>query len=250
MHNFFWKPLFWPIFSKTLILHHPLKTVRKNISKKPYFYRLKKGGQVIDLTVAKLLTLKWAKCGQAIDPEAYFIYIYRHAHIHTHTHPRTHARTHTRTHTHRHMHAHTHTHTYVRTHTHTHTRTDTHTHTHKKKKNKHTHTKTNTHTHTHTRMRAHPPTHPRARTRHTHTHTHTHTHPHTHTHTHSSARTIPVWGKGWVYPKDRSSPRRPCLRFFILPMPTHACAKRKLASTAAIAHPLQRHLYATLARHH
>ena len=63
--------------SKTLILHHPLKTVHQKISQNPYFYRLKKGGQVIDPTVAKLLTLLCPKCGQVIDPTTYiYIYIY------------------------------------------------------------------------------------------------------------------------------------------------------------------------------
>ena len=72
---FFGNPFFdQKQLSKTLILHHPLKTVH-NKSQKTYFYRLKKGGQVIDLEVAKLLTLKWPKCGQVIDPTAY-IYIY------------------------------------------------------------------------------------------------------------------------------------------------------------------------------
>ena len=74
--HFFRKSLFWPnFFSKTLILHHPLKTVHQKISKKPYFYRLKKDGQVIDPTMARLLTLKWPKYGQVIDPTAH-IYIY------------------------------------------------------------------------------------------------------------------------------------------------------------------------------
>ena len=54
--------------SKTLILHHPLKTVHKKYPKTPIFIGSKKGGQVIDPTVAKLLTLKWPKCGQVIDP--------------------------------------------------------------------------------------------------------------------------------------------------------------------------------------
>ena len=43
VHNFFFgNPFFDQFFSKTLILHHPLKTVHQKISKKPYFYRLKK----------------------------------------------------------------------------------------------------------------------------------------------------------------------------------------------------------------
>ena len=51
--------------SKTLILPHPLKTVHKKTQKKTYFSTF---------TVAKLLTLKWPKCGQVIDPTTY-IYI-------------------------------------------------------------------------------------------------------------------------------------------------------------------------------
>ena len=54
--------------SKTLILHHPLKTVHKKSPKTPIFIGSKKGGQVIDPTVAKLLTLKWPKCGQVKEP--------------------------------------------------------------------------------------------------------------------------------------------------------------------------------------
>ena len=54
MHTFFGNLFFdQKQLSKTLILHHPLKTVHQKISKKPYLYRLKKGGQVIDPTVAK-----------------------------------------------------------------------------------------------------------------------------------------------------------------------------------------------------
>ena len=68
-------PFLTNFFSKTLILHHPLKTVHQKISKNPYVYRLKKDGQVIDPTMAKLLTLLWPKNGQVIDPTAY-IYIY------------------------------------------------------------------------------------------------------------------------------------------------------------------------------
>ena len=69
--------LFWPtFFSKTLILHHPLKTVHQKISKKPYFYRLKKKwpsywpyrGQVIDPTLAKMWPSYW--------PHSIYIYIY------------------------------------------------------------------------------------------------------------------------------------------------------------------------------
>ena len=72
VHHFFRKPLFWPnFFSKTLILHHPLKTVHKKISKKkPYFYRLKKRwpsywpyhGQVIDPKMAKKWPSYWPYC--------------------------------------------------------------------------------------------------------------------------------------------------------------------------------------------
>ena len=73
---FFRKPLFLTnFFSKTLVLHHPLKTVHQKISQKSYFYRLKKDGQVIDPTMARLSTLLWPKYGQVIDPTAH-IYIY------------------------------------------------------------------------------------------------------------------------------------------------------------------------------
>ena len=74
---FFGNPFFDQIFfSKTLILHHPLKTVHQKISQNPYFYGLKKkAGQVIDPSPARLLTLLWPKSGQVIDPTAY-IYIY------------------------------------------------------------------------------------------------------------------------------------------------------------------------------
>ena len=77
VHNFFFfgNPFFDQFFSKTLILHHPLKTVHKKSPKNPIFIGSKKGGQVIDPTVAKLLTLLWPKCGQVIDPTAY-MYMY------------------------------------------------------------------------------------------------------------------------------------------------------------------------------
>ena len=43
VHIFFSEtPFLTTFFSKTLILHHPLKTVHQKISKNPYFYRLKK----------------------------------------------------------------------------------------------------------------------------------------------------------------------------------------------------------------
>ena len=74
-HFFSETPFLTKFFSKTLILHHPLITVHQKISKKTYFYRLKKDGQVINSTMAKLLTLKWPKNGQVINPTAY-IYIY------------------------------------------------------------------------------------------------------------------------------------------------------------------------------
>ena len=53
--------------SKTQIVHHPLKTVHKKISKKTYFYRLKTRwpsywpyrGQVIDLKMAKMWPSYW-----------------------------------------------------------------------------------------------------------------------------------------------------------------------------------------------
>ena len=75
---FFGNPFFDQFFSKALILHHPLKTVHKKSPQNPIFIGSKKGGQVIDPKVAKLLTLLWPKNGQVIDPAAY-IYIYMHA---------------------------------------------------------------------------------------------------------------------------------------------------------------------------
>ena len=67
-------PFFDHFFSKTLILHHPLKTVHEKISQNPYFYRLKKSrpgywpypGQVIDPKMAKIRPGYWP----------YSIYIY------------------------------------------------------------------------------------------------------------------------------------------------------------------------------
>ena len=70
---FFGNPFFdQNYFSKTLILHHPLKIVHWKNSKKTYFYRLKKrwpsywpwGGQVIDLEMAKM----WPKRTQSQQP--------------------------------------------------------------------------------------------------------------------------------------------------------------------------------------
>ena len=76
VHIFFRKPFFWPIFfQKTLILHHPPETVHKKISQNPYFYSSKKGGQVIDPKVAKLLTLLWPKGGPSYWPYSIYIYI-------------------------------------------------------------------------------------------------------------------------------------------------------------------------------
>ena len=76
VHNFFVRNLFvdQKQLSKTLILHHPLKTVHTKSQKKTYFYRLKKrwpsywpyGGQVIDLKMAKMWPSYWP----------YSIYIY------------------------------------------------------------------------------------------------------------------------------------------------------------------------------
>ena len=52
VHNFFFgNPFFDQFFSKTLILHHPLKTVHKKSPKTPIFIGSKK--------VAKLLTQRW-----------------------------------------------------------------------------------------------------------------------------------------------------------------------------------------------
>ena len=78
VHNFFSEtPFLTKFFSKTLILHHPLITVHQKISKKTYFYGSKKDGQVINSTMAKLLTQLWPKNGQVINPTAcIYIYIY------------------------------------------------------------------------------------------------------------------------------------------------------------------------------
>ena len=71
----FGKPRFWPkaTFQNTNFAPPPENCALKKF-KQALFYRLRKGGQVIDLEVAKLLTLKTPKCGQVIDPTAY-IYI-------------------------------------------------------------------------------------------------------------------------------------------------------------------------------
>ena len=69
-------PFLTNFFSKTLILHHPLKIVHQKTPKKPFFYRLKKRwpsywpyhGQVIDPTLAK----KWP----SYRPYSIYIYIY------------------------------------------------------------------------------------------------------------------------------------------------------------------------------
>ena len=74
-HSFFGNPFFDQFFSKTLILHHPLKTVHQKISQKPYFSRLKKDGQVIDPTMAKLLTLLWPKMAKLLTLQHIYIYI-------------------------------------------------------------------------------------------------------------------------------------------------------------------------------
>ena len=54
--------------------------MHKKSPKTPIFIGSKKGGQVIDPKVAKLLTLLWPKNGQVIDPTAYiYISFYAHA---------------------------------------------------------------------------------------------------------------------------------------------------------------------------
>ena len=69
-----------PLLTKNNFLKHtnseppPAKCA---LNKKTIFIGPKKSGQVIDLEVAKLLTLKWPKCGQVIDPTAH-IYIHIH----------------------------------------------------------------------------------------------------------------------------------------------------------------------------
>ena len=78
MHIFFRKPFFDQFFFKnTNFAPPPENCAQKNLPKTPIFIGSKKDGQVIDPTMAKLLTLKWPKYGQAIDPTAYiYIYIY------------------------------------------------------------------------------------------------------------------------------------------------------------------------------
>ena len=64
-------------FKNTNVAPPPENCAPKNLQKNPVYIGSKKGGQVIDPTVAKLLTLLWPKCGQVIDPTAYiYIYIY------------------------------------------------------------------------------------------------------------------------------------------------------------------------------
>ena len=76
VHNFFSETPFLTkfFFKNTNFAPPPENCAPKNLQK-PLFYRLKKGGQVIDPTLAKLLTLLWPKCGQVVDPTAY-IYMY------------------------------------------------------------------------------------------------------------------------------------------------------------------------------
>ena len=75
--HFFSETPFLTIFFKNTNFAPPPENCAQKISQNPYFYRFKKGGQVIDPKVAKLLTLLWPKNGQVIDPTAYvYIYIY------------------------------------------------------------------------------------------------------------------------------------------------------------------------------
>ena len=76
VHIFFGNPFFHQMFFfKNTNFAPPPENCAQKYLQKPYFYRLKKNGQVIDSIMAKLLTLKWPKNGQVIDPTAY-IYIY------------------------------------------------------------------------------------------------------------------------------------------------------------------------------
>ena len=64
-------------FKNTNFAPPPENCAQQISKKKPIFIGSKKGGQVIDLEVAKLLTLKWPTCGQVVDPTAHiYIYIY------------------------------------------------------------------------------------------------------------------------------------------------------------------------------
>ena len=72
VHNFFFGNLFFDQkqLSKTLILHRPLKTVHSKNLKNPIFI-------VIDLTVAKLLTLRWPSyVAKLLTLQHIYIYIY------------------------------------------------------------------------------------------------------------------------------------------------------------------------------
>ena len=66
-HVFFGEPLFWPktTLKNTNFAPLPENCALKNL-KKNLVLLAQKGGQVIDLEVAKLLTLKWPKCGQVM----------------------------------------------------------------------------------------------------------------------------------------------------------------------------------------
>ena len=72
VHNvFFGNPFFDQFFFENTNFAPPPENCAQKISQNPIFIGSKKGGQVIDPTVAKLLTLLWPKCGQVIDPTAY-----------------------------------------------------------------------------------------------------------------------------------------------------------------------------------
>ena len=81
VHNFFFGNPFFDqfFFVKNTNFAPPPENCAQKISPNPYFLGSKKGGQVIDPKVAKLLTPLWPKNGQVIDPTAYIyvcIYIY------------------------------------------------------------------------------------------------------------------------------------------------------------------------------
>ena len=73
---FFGNLFFDQFFFKTTNFAPPPENCAQKISEKPYFYRLKKGGQVIDPKVAKLLTLLWPKKKPSYWPYSIYIYIY------------------------------------------------------------------------------------------------------------------------------------------------------------------------------
>ena len=81
----FGNPFLTIFFRNTNFAPPPDNCAPKNL-KNPIFIGSKKDGQVINSTMAKLLTQKWPKNGQVINPTAYiYIHIYLYIYIYTHT---------------------------------------------------------------------------------------------------------------------------------------------------------------------